>query len=77
MHVEGCVACHMIDGVGGQRGPDLTKLAERSNEGQLYTRIMNGGGGMPAYGNTMTPQQANTSSSTCQATLTSVFYLWR
>jgi ubiquinol-cytochrome c reductase cytochrome b subunit len=59
MHVEGCVACHTVDGVGGQRGPDLTRIADRATEGQLYTRIMNGGGGMPAYGNTMTPQQAN------------------
>lgn len=59
MHVEGCVACHMVHGVGGQRGPDLTKIADRTTEGQLYTRIMNGGGGMPAYGNTMTPAQAN------------------
>jgi ubiquinol-cytochrome c reductase cytochrome b subunit len=45
--------------VGGQRGPDLTRIADRTTEGQLYTRIMNGGGGMPAYGNTLTPQQAN------------------
>jgi ubiquinol-cytochrome c reductase cytochrome b subunit len=59
MHTEGCMACHNVDGVGGLRGPDLSKIADRVSYAQLVTRIMNGGGGMPAYGNTMSPKQAN------------------
>jgi ubiquinol-cytochrome c reductase cytochrome b subunit len=52
------MACHMIDNVGGMRGPNLTHIADRSTYNELVTRIMNGGGGMPAYGNTMTPKKA-------------------
>ena len=53
MHDEGCLACHTVNGVGGQRGPDLSKVAERVTRDELTTRILNGGGGMPAYGNTI------------------------
>jgi ubiquinol-cytochrome c reductase cytochrome b subunit len=58
LHTEGCMACHMIDNTGGLRGPNLTYIADRSTYNQLVTRIMNGGGGMPAYGNTLSPKKA-------------------
>jgi ubiquinol-cytochrome c reductase cytochrome b subunit len=58
LHTEGCMACHMINNVGGQRGPNLTYIADRSTYNELVTRIMNGGGGMPAYGNTLSPKHA-------------------
>jgi mono/diheme cytochrome c family protein len=43
--------------VGGSRGPDLTYVGDRLGEAQLITRIARGGGGMPAYGNVLTPTQ--------------------
>jgi len=58
LHVEGCMACHMVDNVGGLRGPNLSKIADRATYNQLVTRLMAGGGGMPAYGGTLTPKKA-------------------
>jgi ubiquinol-cytochrome c reductase cytochrome b subunit len=57
MTVEGCLACHMINGVGGQRGPNLSAIGDRLNEPELIWRIARGGGGMPAYGPTIKPKQ--------------------
>ncbi|TMB63736.1 MAG: c-type cytochrome [Chloroflexi bacterium] len=44
-----CWSCHMIDGSGGRRGPDLTHVAARLSEDRLITRIASGGPGMPDY----------------------------
>jgi ubiquinol-cytochrome c reductase cytochrome b subunit len=52
-----CTACHRIDGVGGERGPDLSRVGDRLNYGQFTWRIAHGGGGMPSYGNTLSPQK--------------------
>ena len=44
-----CWSCHMIDGSGGRRGPDLTHVAARLDRDRLITRIASGGPGMPDY----------------------------
>jgi ubiquinol-cytochrome c reductase cytochrome b subunit len=59
MSVEGCTACHQIDGVGGHRGPDLTDVGDRRAYTELIWRVARGGGGMPAYANVLKPQQIN------------------
>jgi ubiquinol-cytochrome c reductase cytochrome b subunit len=59
MQLEGCMACHMVRGVGGQRAPDLTYISDRVTSTQLITRILRGGGGMPAYGDTIKPSELN------------------
>jgi ubiquinol-cytochrome c reductase cytochrome b subunit len=53
MHLDGCLACHTVEGVGGQRGPDLTYVGDRLNDVQLTWRIAHGGTNMPAFGNTL------------------------
>jgi ubiquinol-cytochrome c reductase cytochrome b subunit len=57
MSSQACTACHMVHGVGGRRGPNLTNIGNELTEGELIWRIAHGGGGMPAYGNTLKPAQ--------------------
>jgi ubiquinol-cytochrome c reductase cytochrome b subunit len=54
---RGCINCHTIAGVGGQRGPDLTHVGARLSSDELTWRILNGGRNMPAYGTTLSPQE--------------------
>jgi ubiquinol-cytochrome c reductase cytochrome b subunit len=54
---RGCINCHTIAGVGGERGPDLTQVGARLNTDELTWRILNGGRNMPAYGSTLTPDE--------------------
>jgi ubiquinol-cytochrome c reductase cytochrome b subunit len=52
-----CRNCHALDGVGGQRGPELNRVATRLTESQLINQVLQGGGNMPAYGSALSPQQ--------------------
>jgi ubiquinol-cytochrome c reductase cytochrome b subunit len=54
---RGCINCHRIAGVGGQRGPDLTHIGSSLSSAELTWRILNGGHNMPAYGTTLSPQE--------------------
>jgi ubiquinol-cytochrome c reductase cytochrome b subunit len=54
---RGCINCHMLAGVGGQRGPDLTHIGGSLSRDELTWRILNGGRNMPAYGTTLPPQE--------------------
>lgn len=56
-HAEGCQFCHTIAGQGGQRGPDLTTVADRLPSEQITIAILDGRQGMPAYAGTLTPEE--------------------
>jgi ubiquinol-cytochrome c reductase cytochrome b subunit len=48
-NLRGCLFCHRIDNHGGQRGPDLSLVADRMTRGQMTLRILNGAPRMPAF----------------------------
>jgi ubiquinol-cytochrome c reductase cytochrome b subunit len=57
---KNCRNCHALDGVGGQRGPDLTTIGTQMTRNQLIDQISNGtpgGGNMPAYGKQISPHE--------------------
>jgi ubiquinol-cytochrome c reductase cytochrome b subunit len=54
---EGCQFCHMVRGNGGQRGPDLTTVADRLSTERIAISILDGRRNMPAYANTLTPEE--------------------
>ena len=52
-----CRNCHMIGGVGGERGPALDDVASRLAYDQLVRQVLQGGGNMPAYGKNLSPAE--------------------
>jgi len=52
-----CRNCHAIDGIGGQKGPDLKDVGMRLTEPELIRQVIQGGGNMPAYGKVLTPNE--------------------
>lgn len=58
-HEKGCEFCHMVEGYGGLRGPNLTYAGDRLTPAQITTRIYSGAANMPSYNNNITPQQVS------------------
>jgi ubiquinol-cytochrome c reductase cytochrome b subunit len=54
-----CRNCHSLDGIGGQRGPDLSRVATRLTKDQLVRQVIQGGGNMPAYGKNLSPAEVD------------------
>jgi ubiquinol-cytochrome c reductase cytochrome b subunit len=52
-----CRNCHSLGGAGGRRGPALDGVATRLTHDQLIHRVLQGGGEMPAYGDSLSPPQ--------------------
>jgi ubiquinol-cytochrome c reductase cytochrome b subunit len=52
-----CRNCHAIGGVGGHRGPDLSRVGTIQTQPQLVRQIIQGGGNMPAYGKNLSADQ--------------------
>jgi mono/diheme cytochrome c family protein len=54
---KGCLNCHLISGNGGRRGPDLTYIGDTLSESDIIIRIVNGGVNVPAFGNSLKPEE--------------------
>ncbi len=57
-----CLECHLIDGVGGTEGPELTHVGKDQDAGMIERRLvdpfsMDPGASMPAFVDTLTPEQ--------------------
>lgn len=50
---DNCASCHAADGTGGS-GPDLTGMTD---EAEIEEYVVNGDGGMPAFGDTLSEQE--------------------
>jgi ubiquinol-cytochrome c reductase cytochrome b subunit len=58
-HAKGCLNCHAVEGLGGRRGPDLTRIGSLLTQEDLVLRIANGGHNMPAFAPTLAPAELN------------------
>ena len=56
---KGCQYCHEINGHGGIRGPNLSKIGRTWSAAQLEVQVVNGGGNMPAYGGQLDKAELN------------------
>ncbi len=56
-HDKGCLNCHLIQGLGGRRGPNLTYVGDKLKKDDIIIRIVNGGVNMPAFGGSLKPEE--------------------
>jgi len=53
-HEKGCEHCHGIDGVGTDKGPDLSGVGRHLHKPEIAKQIHDGGKEMPAFGDALT-----------------------
>jgi ubiquinol-cytochrome c reductase cytochrome b subunit len=58
-YAKGCMNCHLIQGHGGRRGPDLSLIGSRRTREYIVLTTLGGRGNMPAFANNLTPEEVN------------------
>jgi mono/diheme cytochrome c family protein len=56
-HERGCEHCHGVDGVGTDRGPNLSGVGRWLHKPDIALQIRNGGKTMPAFGSALNDQE--------------------
>jgi len=54
---KGCQHCHGAEGIGTDRGPDLSSIGKKWKKQRIEQQIVEGGGGMPAFGSALQPDE--------------------
>jgi mono/diheme cytochrome c family protein len=58
-HEKGCEHCHGVEGIGTEKGPDLSTVGKRLKKKQIERQIMEGGSGMPGFGDALPFDEVN------------------
>lgn len=57
-HEKGCEFCHGADARGiAEKGPDLSTVGKKLKKDAIERQVRDGGGGMPAFGTTLQPDE--------------------
>ncbi|HEY5330542.1 MAG TPA: cytochrome c [Acidobacteriaceae bacterium] len=56
-HEKGCEHCHGVDGVGTDKGPDLSGVGRQLHKPEIAKQIHDGGKQMPAFGDALTDDE--------------------
>ena len=52
---KGCEHCHGVDGIGGDKGPNLSGVGRTRKPAEISTQILHGGDAMPSFADVLTP----------------------
>lgn len=56
---RGCAHCHGDNGEGTDRGPTLKDAHKKLSADKIHDQIVQGGGGMPAFGSSLTHEETD------------------
>ena len=56
-HEKGCEHCHGANGIGGEKGPNLSGVGRELKRDEIQKQILNGGDAMPAFADALSPDE--------------------
>ena len=54
---KGCEHCHGVDGIGGEKGPNLSGVGRERKPEEIRTQILQGGNAMPPFVDVLAPDE--------------------